>query len=147
MDESYRVSIEVGPDRMEVKSVRKLRMRSPPDQSRRYEGRASTGRFVEIIGDKDELLYRRRLSTLDTRIEYPTGDPAQPFGHGELRRARTVSVIVPARKGARTVKLTEIGSDRNTEPGAAALDGEPGTRARELLSIALPLEGKSEEAN
>lgn len=134
MDEAIRITVEVGPERMDVKSVRRLRMRAPVGQQPEEMRRQQTGRFVELRGDDDRVLYRRHLTSLDARMEFPTGDPARPFGHAELKRPRTVSIIIPAAKGARAAKLMDYGPGRAEREAEAAATGSAG---RELLSVDL----------
>ncbi len=133
MDEAYRLTFEFDGERFALISVRRLTMRVPPSQ--RTEAGDEVGRFVELRGEKGEVLYRRQITDLIERtLEYPTGDPERPFGRVEARGRKTiVSVLVPVRKGARSVVLVEAIGPRPDERGLRKAEG-----ARELVSVDLP---------
>jgi len=141
MDQAYRITFEVDGDRLTLKAVRKLTMRVPPDDRSARSGDDMPGRFIELRGGKGEPLYRREVGNLIARhIEFPTGDPAQPFGRGPAPgRSRLVSVLVPAEPDGRSVAVVEsrLRAERAGRKRAA--------RRRDLISVDLPRDGEKND--
>jgi hypothetical protein len=130
MDEAFRITLEYDGEKLSLKSIRRVAMRVPRGQTQADIARNPAGRFLELRGADDELLYRRAVGQLiPPTIEYPTGDPAQPFGRAKPPRGASFSVLVPVRKGARRVSIVESG-------GATAKASARGTR--DLFTADLP---------
>lgn len=131
MDEAYRVTFWVEPGHVSVKSVRRLAKRAPPEQLRERSDEASAGRYVELRDERGGVLYRRSINGLLPRtVEYPTGDPVQPFGRVPATTKRVVSILVPALGAGRAVSLVEI-----------ALRGDR-RESVDLISVPLPRPGE-----
>ena len=134
MDHAYRVTLEYDGEKFALKSMLRVAMRVPRGQSPGDIARNLTGRFVELRGDADELLYRRAVGELiPPTIEYPTGDPDRPFGRAKPPRGATVAVLVPVREGGRKVAIVEAGS-----LGTAKTRGETRFTSRVLFTVDLP---------
>lgn len=109
MDKAYRLTFEEEKGRLSLKSVKRLEMRAPPGHGREQLAEKLTGRFVLLRDKKGATLYRRSINgLLPSTVEYPTGDPAQPFGRVEPRRPRIVSIVVPEIPGAQVAALVEM---------------------------------------
>ncbi|MFA7441279.1 MAG: hypothetical protein WCZ66_09980 [Sphingomonadaceae bacterium] len=132
MKHAFRITFEYDGEKFALKSTRRVTMRVPRGQSPAEIGRDLTGRFVELRGARDELLYRRTVAGLmEPKVEYPTGDPARPFGHAKPPKGMIASVLVPARDGARKVAVVET-------KGREAGKSEAKTTSRDLFIVDLP---------
>lgn len=143
MDEAYRLTFDFNGKELMLKSVRRLTMRVPPGQSRQAMGQGLTGRFVELRDEAGQPLYRRQVSGLVSQtVEYPTGDPARPFGRKVLRRHQTVAILVPALPHGRTVAVVEaVGRPADQARGAEAAE------QRELVIVDLASQQESGDGN
>ena len=134
MDEAYRLTFEIEGDAFTLKSVRRLAMRVPPGQDAAAMRAELGGRFVELRGAGGVPLYRHHVGDLaSTMTEYPTGDPARPFGWTKLPR-RLFSVLVPVIDGGRSVAIVEVGgrpAGKRAAKGAAS-------SSRALATVELP---------
>ena len=136
MDEALRITLEYDGEKFAVKSIRRVAMRVPRGQSQGDIARNLTGRFVELRGAANELLYRRAVAELIPKtVEYPTGDPAQPFGRAKPPRGTSVSVLVPIRKGGRKVAIVETAG-----LAGKAKSSDARYASRDLLVVDVPAE-------
>jgi hypothetical protein len=136
MSDAYRLVFDVEDDHITLTHIRRIAMRVPPSQTTAEMARPTSGRFVEVIGDQDRTLYRRPLEVqLNPHVEYPTGDPARPFGHAPAPRRREVVVLVPADPAARRALIVEV---RARRPRGEATTSAVTVERRELASVTLP---------
>ena len=140
MSDAYRLVFDVEDDHITLTHVRRIAMRVPRGQTAAEMSQPTSGRFVEVIGDQDRTLYRRPLEVqLDPRVEYPTGDPARPFGRAAAPRRREVVVLVPADPQARRALIVEVRARRQRDGAAASAVA---VERRELVSVTLPDAGE-----
>jgi hypothetical protein len=139
MAQAWRLTFAYEGDEFTLVSLRKLVKRVPPGQQIEPD---RSGRFVELRGANNEVLYRRSVDHIipDT-VEYPTGDPAQPLGRVAAPRHGEVAILVPAEPEGRSVAVVAVGrppgmGERKTQKSAVA-DGP-----RDLIAVELPLVGE-----
>ena len=140
MEHAWRLTFAYDGEKLNLRSVRKLVKRVPPGQAHDDK---HVGRFVELRASGQGVLYRRSVEALlsDT-LEYPTGDPEQPFGRAPIRRPRLIDILVPALPEARSVAIVAVGLRGGV--AAAATPGVAGDGgARDLIAVELPREGEA----
>ncbi len=134
MTQALRLTFEYDSQEMKLKSVRRLEMRVPAGQSARDMARPLAGHFVEVRAETGAALYRRSISGLmPDMVEYPTGNPARPFGRAVAIRKRSISVLVPALEQGRSVAIVK--SRGSGAKNRSFNDVEPD--ARELFAATL----------
>ena len=160
---AWRLTFAYDGDDFTLKSARKLVKRVPPGQSLDAMVAQRSGRFVELRGSKQEILYRRAVTNLipDT-VEYPTGNPERPLGRVTAPIRGQVSVLVPSLPDASMVAIVETGKRRPSVDKSSSATGEKSrvgarsdharpdseavsdaSRSRDLIAIEMPREGES----
>lgn len=110
MNEAYRITVEYSAEKYEQKSVKLLEMRVPGGKYRIDERTENgVGQYVEVLGLKNKLLYRRNLGTVISKtVGVPTGDAKRPYAQVPLGNLKLIaSILVPAFKGAEQIVLIE----------------------------------------
>lgn len=136
-DRAWRLVFAYEGDDITLQSAQRLRKRVPPGQELAL---APTGRLVELRGPDREVLYRRAVDHLlpDT-VEYPTGDPAQPFGRVARPHRGEAIVLVPDEPGARSVAIVAAEPPTGSRKSARSAQAN---RPRDLIAVDLPREGR-----
>lgn len=134
METSYRIVLAYEGEKLVLRSVKEIAMRAPASEPI-DDQHSRTGRFVELRSAKGRPVYRRHVSAAVPRtIEYPTGDPVQPFGRTRPPRGAVFSVVVPATSDARTAALVDV--EGKARAGAREAFSAPAPR--DLLIVELP---------
>ncbi len=138
MTDAWRLTFSYEGNRFSLKSIRRLTKRVPPARS---SDRGVKGRFVELRGKGKEVLYRRSITNLiPETLEYPTGDPAQPFGRVPAPKSGEVSILVPARPEGLVVSIVEAGAPQPQKGRRKAQSAAAAEAARDLIVVDLPHE-------
>jgi len=136
MTDAWRLTFAYHGDDFTLKSVSRVTKRIPRSQ---YIDGNHSACDVELRGEGNEVLYRRTIAHLipDT-VEYPTGDPARPFGRVAAPLAGEVAVLVPAARDGRYVAL--VGTRRRVIPTGEpnALWTAQANRPPDLIVVELP---------
>lgn len=134
VETSYRLLFAYEGEKLVLRSVKEVAMRALASESTSDQP-ARTGRFVELRSAQGSPVYRRHVSGAVPRtIEYPTGDPARPFGHARPPRGAVFSVVVPAHAEARTAALVDV----EGRAGAGAKQAAVAPAQRDVLVVDLP---------
>jgi hypothetical protein len=108
----------------------KVRMVAPLPPTARGEMEVS-GRFVELRSAEGEPVQNVRVGEAGPpTVEFPTGDPEQPFGRTEPPPGSILSVLVADDDRAVRAALVEIAAPTGR--------GERGLEKRDLADVALP---------
>lgn len=93
----------------------KVRMVVPHAPTTR-DAASAQGRFVELRSADDEVVSAHRIGESGPpRVEYPTGDEKEPFGHTEPPPGAVVSVVVEADERATHAALVDVSAGRGLD--------------------------------
>jgi hypothetical protein len=147
MDEAYRLIFSFDDEGIQLQSMEKLAMRVPPAIAAVSTGAEAglVGHFVELRDAEGAALYQRPIAPPALRLEYPTGDPERPLGRAEAAAPAMMSVLVPAREAGRSVALVEAAAPRGADAAGAELRAESAPVRRDLISVALPAAGETDD--
>ncbi|HVQ09215.1 MAG TPA: hypothetical protein VMS43_12360 [Allosphingosinicella sp.] len=148
MDEAYRLIFSFDGERVQLQSMEKLAMRVPPAIAAVSPGAEAglVGHFVELRDAEGAALYQRPIAPPEAlRLEYPTGDPERPLGRAEAAAPATMSVLVPAREAGRSVALVEAAAPPGGDAAGAEPTAESAPVRRDLISVALPAAGETDD--
>ncbi len=148
MDEAYRLIFSFDGEGIELQSMEKLAMRVPPAMAPLATGAEAglVGHFVELRDADGAALYQRPVVPPGAlRLEYPTGDPERPLGRAETAAPAMMSVLVPAREAGRSVALVEATAPPGTDAAGAEPAAEPAPVRRDLINVALPAAGETDD--
>lgn len=111
MEDAVRLTFEYRDGQFVSRPPRRVTMVVPQLETE-PPSRSAVGRFVELRAANGKTLFATRVSGHELpRVEYPTGDPEQPFGRTAPPPGAIVSVLVAADDRATHAALVEVKSE------------------------------------
>jgi hypothetical protein len=101
---------------LEINSAERVDMDAPAgsatgktDPLLESAGREPMGRFLEMRSENNDLLQSHPIDALmHDHVEFPTGDPDQPFGRVEAPPGTVYSILVPDDPQTRRLNIVEV---------------------------------------